>query len=82
MPKANFCAILLIIALCFISQTIGQTQPRSITAVKTANPPKIDGKLDDPCWVDAPEATDFVDQFFDTVVEDQTITLNLPNHSL
>jgi len=50
--------------------------------VKTANPPKIDGKLDDPCWLDAPEATDFIDQFFDTVVEDQTITLNLPNHSL
>jgi len=73
MPKANFCIIALIITFCFISQAIGETQPRSVEAVKTLDPPQIDGKLDDPCWQEAPKATDFIDQFFDTAVEDQTI---------
>jgi hypothetical protein len=48
-------------------------EPRSMKAVKTSQPPEIDGKLDDPCWQQAPQAVDFVDKFFDEIVEDQTI---------
>ncbi len=56
--------------------------PRSIPAFRASQPPKIDGKLDDPCWQvalnpdeigDAPKATNFVDQLLDTPVADQTV---------
>jgi hypothetical protein len=55
-------------------------EPRSMEAVKTSQPPEIDGKLDDPCWKNAPGATDFVDKFFDRVVKDQTVAYLLYDH--
>jgi len=74
MSKIMFSITMLVIIFCFISQSMGQTaEIKSIRAVRTTIPPQIDGKLDDPCWQEAPKATDFVDQFFNTVVEDQTI---------
>jgi len=58
----------------FSGNALSETDvPRSLEAVKTAHPPNIDGKLDDPCWQEAPRATDFVDKFFDRLVDDQTI---------
>lgn len=41
----------------------GFSQTRSIPAVKTFNPPKIDGSLDDAAWASAPVATDFIQNF-------------------
>jgi len=74
MSKTIFSIMMLTMIFYLIFQSVGQTsQPRFIQAVRTTNPPQIDGRLDDPCWQDAPKATDFLDQFFDTVVEDQTI---------
>lgn len=37
-----------------------QDSIRSISAVRISDPPKIDGKLDDASWQNAPVATDFV----------------------
>ncbi len=67
-----------LIAACtmtgFTGKALSETDvPRSLEAVKTAHPPDIDGKLDDPCWQEAPRTTDFVDKFFDRLVDDQTI---------
>ena len=33
---------------------------RKIAAVETDSPPKIDGKLDDPCWQKAAQTGDFI----------------------
>ena len=33
---------------------------RKVSAVKTDSPPKIDGKLDDPCWQKAAQTGDFI----------------------
>ena len=33
---------------------------RKIIAVQTDSPPKIDGKLDDPCWQEAAQTGDFI----------------------
>ena len=52
-------------------ETVGA---KSLQAVKATQPPKIDGKLDDPCWQDAPKATGFVDEFLDTPPKDQTVS--------
>jgi len=73
MSRNMFFVVILIIIFCFVSQAMGQSQPKSIPSVRTTTPPQIDGKLDDPCWQEAPKATDFVDQFFDKIVDDQTI---------
>jgi hypothetical protein len=47
--------------------------PKSLKAVKTENPPKIDGVLDDPCWKDAPKATGFTDKLTGEPAPDETI---------
>lgn len=58
----------------FVGEALSQTDaPRDMEAVKTLQPPEIDGRLDDPCWQDAPRTTDFVDPYFDKLVADQTI---------
>ncbi len=38
------------------------TIKKDLTAVKTDQPPTIDGVLDDTCWQDAPQATGFIDE--------------------
>ena len=64
----------------FSGEAVSQTaEPRSMKAARTSQPPEIDGKLDDPCWREAPKATDFVDKFFDEIVEDQTVAYLLYN---
>jgi Domain of unknown function (DUF5916)/Carbohydrate family 9 binding domain-like len=35
-------------------------QPKTLKAIKTSVPPRLDGSLSDACWKDAPEATDFI----------------------
>jgi hypothetical protein len=39
------------------------SQERSLAAIKTDQPPKIDGNLDDAAWMNAPLATDFIQSF-------------------
>ena len=75
----DFSLLLVILIIVFLAIGFGEravsqdTAPRSMKAVKTSQPPKIDGKLDDPCWQNAPQATDFVDKYFDEIAEDQTV---------
>ncbi len=42
------------------AQSISDTGRRTMTALRTATPPKMDGKLDDACWQSAQVAGDFV----------------------
>ncbi len=68
-PYKNY-AMVLLIALLFTlitnEQTWAeeniQTVKKELTAVKTEQPPTIDGVLDDACWQDAPQATGFIDE--------------------
>ena len=48
---------------------------KTIRAVQTEIPPKIDGKLDDPCWKQAAMATDFIQTYPDEgeLAKDQTV---------
>jgi hypothetical protein len=39
------------------------SQPKTLTAVKTIQAPRIDGALDDAAWQQAPVATDFIQNF-------------------
>lgn len=43
----------------------GLTQTRSLVALRTVHPPKIDGKLDDEVWKNVPAASDFFQNFPD-----------------
>lgn len=45
---------------------------RSIPANQIKVPPIIDGTLDDPCWHNVNQATDFSDEFYGNLVTDQT----------
>ncbi|MFL5741022.1 MAG: DUF5916 domain-containing protein [Flavisolibacter sp.] len=54
--------LMLFISL-FSVQVIALSQPRTIKAVKISQAPRIDGNLDDVAWQQAPEATDFVENF-------------------
>ena len=49
-----------------------ETTRREIKAVRVTTPPKIDGKLDDPCWKELPSASGFTDQVLGTPVGDNT----------
>lgn len=50
-----------VVLLTLISPLLVEAQyfDKSIEAVRTENPPEIDGVLDDPAWKDAPLITDF-----------------------
>lgn len=48
-------------------------KPKALPALKTSNPPKIDGVLDDACWQNAPKAADFTDPLLGTPAKDQTV---------
>lgn len=41
------------------------SQQKSLEAIKTAQPPRVDGRLDDIAWQSAPVATDFIQNFPD-----------------
>ena len=45
---------------------------RRIQAVRTDQPPVIDGKLDDPCWRKTPRAYPFIDSYTSKLAPDQT----------
>ncbi|MDE0018566.1 MAG: DUF5916 domain-containing protein [Candidatus Poribacteria bacterium] len=49
------------------------TIKKDLTAVKTDQPPTIDGVLDDACWQDAPQATGFIDERTEKLAEAQSI---------
>jgi len=73
-PRSVIMLFIIFVMMGFGEKAVSETdEPRSMEAVETSQPPEIDGKLDDPCWKNAPRATDFVDKFFDRVVEDQTV---------
>lgn len=73
--------IIIFVMMGFGEKAVSEAdEPRSMEAVKTSQPPEIDGKLDDLCWKNAPRATDFVDKFFDRIVEDQTVAYLLYDH--
>ncbi|MBM3234792.1 hypothetical protein FJZ31_00660 [Candidatus Poribacteria bacterium] len=61
--------------ISFVASVQGELpsfQKRSIDAVRTSQAPKIDGKLADLCWKDAPKTVTFVDPYTEKPVEDQT----------
>jgi hypothetical protein len=43
-----------------IAEAAALSKPRVVRAVMAKSPPRIDGILDDACWKDAQEITDFV----------------------
>ncbi|MXZ00144.1 carbohydrate binding family 9 domain-containing protein, partial [Candidatus Poribacteria bacterium] len=49
------------------------TTKNELTAVKTDQPPTIDGILDDACWQDAPQATGFIDERTGKLSKSQSI---------
>ncbi len=50
-----------------------QTVKKELPAVKTEQPPTIDGVLDDACWQDAPKAVGFTDQRTERPAKNQSI---------
>ena len=73
--------IVLLITLSFMLLTSGQTWAdentqtvkKELPALKTEQPPTIDGVLDDPCWQDAPQATGFIDERTEKPAKNQSI---------
>ena len=55
--KSLFLVPLMVVSLSGFSQT------RNLPAIKISSSPKIDGSLDDPTWVSAPLASDFIQNF-------------------
>ena len=74
-------AIVLLTALSFTlitnlntwAEENGQTIKKELRAVKTEQPPTIDGVLDDACWQDAPQATGFIDERTEKPAKNQSI---------
>ena len=73
--------IVLLIALSFMLLTNGQTWAdenmqtvkKELPALKTEQPPTIDGVLDDACWQDAPQATGFTDERTEKPAKNQSV---------
>ena len=53
--------LLIISLLVAVEPKAGQTAPRGYVCMKALAPPKIDGRLDDEAWKNAPWSEDFVD---------------------
>ncbi len=71
-PPALIASLALLISMaCAYAQE--DFVPPSIPAVRTDTPPKLDGVLDDPCWQDAPVATDFTDTDAKRPAKQQTL---------
>ncbi|MDE0316979.1 MAG: DUF5916 domain-containing protein [Candidatus Poribacteria bacterium] len=74
-------AIVLLITLSFILIVNGQnvaaqktqTVKKELPAVKTEQPPTIDGILNDACWQDAPKAVGFTDQRTEEPAKSQSV---------
>ena len=49
------------------------TIKKDLTALKTDQPPTIDGVLDDTCWQDAPQATGFTDERTEKPAKNQSV---------
>ncbi len=73
--------IILLITLSLISITNGQTAhaqetqtvKKELPAIKTEQPPTIDGILNDACWQDAPQATGFTDERTEKPAKNQSV---------
>ena len=73
--------MVLFIALSFTLITNGetwadentQTVKKELPALKTEQPPTIDGVLDDTCWQDAPQATGFTDERTEKLAKNQSV---------
>ncbi len=73
--------IILLITLSLISIPNGQTWAdenaqtvkKELTALKTEQPPTIDGILNDVCWQDAPQATGFTDERTEKPAKNQSV---------
>jgi hypothetical protein len=66
------------LVICFVSSSQGEEfKERAIDAIKASQAPKIDGKLDDDCWKNAPKATTFVDPYTENPVSEQTEVMML-----
>ena len=73
--------IVLLITLSLISipngQTVQaqdtQTVKKELPAIKTEQPPTIDGILNDTCWQDAPKATGFTDERTEKPAKNQSV---------
>lgn len=50
-----------------------ETKPKEIPGLKTAQPPTIDGVLDDACWKNAPQATGFTDERTGKMAKNQSV---------
>ncbi|RKU15804.1 hypothetical protein C6501_06485 [Candidatus Poribacteria bacterium] len=74
-------AIVLLITLSLILMVNGQniaaqniqTVKKELPAVKTEQPPTIDGILNDACWQDAPKAVGFTDQRTEKPAKNQSV---------
>lgn len=74
-------AIVLLITLSLILMVNGQnvaaqntqTVKKELLAVKTEQPPTIDGILNDACWQDAPKAIGFTDQRTEKPAKNQSV---------
>ena len=60
MNKILLLSFLVTIACAAHAQPTTDANRRTLTAVRTDAPPKMDGKLDDACWQTAPVASDFI----------------------
>ena len=74
--KTNL-SIIIVLTLTICSQlTAVSSDPtikKDLTALKTDQPPTIDGVLDDTCWQDAPQATGFTDERTEKPAKNQSV---------
>lgn len=66
-----FVAAVLVLFSC-LSAVAGQYSNRNIPAVKSAEPPTIDGRLDEEVWKKAPVAKEFIDPYTGKPAAEQT----------
>ena len=79
LQKIHTTVLLITLSLILIAnlQTVKaqntQTVKKELPAVKTAQPPTIDGILNDTCWQNAPQAVGFTDQRTEKPAKNQSI---------
>jgi len=54
-------ALIFLLFTCSLGFAQNSVKPKEMPAVRAKETPKIDGVLDDACWVDVPLATDFLE---------------------
>lgn len=67
--------IVLTLTICsqLTAASYDPTIKKDLTAIKTDQPPTIDGVLDDTCWQDAPQATGFTDERTEKPAKNQSV---------